>query len=442
MSRRRWILAVVAIIPSLFLPNAFSVSAASSTGATLSLSPNSGLPATSVQITGSIGHTYKYTLGSVLWDGSLKVGSFTATGGTGTFATRFTVPSSPAGSHAVSVVVGGVTLASTVFSVLGTSSSTMPTATPLPVATSTPAPSPTSAPAPSSSGIYVGVWQPGQMTGLSQFEQETGKHAAIVMDWRCWAGTKGSPDLAFYQAIHQHGSIPLITWNSTNWDNGQTFALTDIANGVYDNVIASWAQQLAGLGFQVMLRFDHEMNGTWYTGWSGNPTAYVAAWKHVHDVFVANGATNVLWVWSPNVWWPGSRATDATPYYPGDAYVDWMGLDGYNYAPNGWMWFTSIFNYPYNALTALAQKPLLVAETSTAEATTTEAQQGQTKPAWIANAYGSAIPSFPRIKAVVWFNEDKVASEGCCNWPIESTSASQSAFAQAIVSSSYRGYWP
>lgn len=313
---------------------------------------------------------------------------------------------------------------------------TKPTTVPVTTSTTTP-PHTTVSPT-----VYFGVWQPGGMTGLAQFEQHAQKHTAIVMDWRCWGGTKGSPNIAFYQAIHQHGSIPLISWDSTNWNNGQIYSLTDIANGVYDSIIANWAQQLSSLKFQVMLRFDHEMNGIWYTGWSQDPSAYVAAWKHVHALFVAHGATNVLWVWSPNVWWPGSHATDATPYYPGDAYVDWMALDGYNYAPNGWMWFKSIFSYPYNVLAALSQKPLLVGETASAEATATETLQGLTKPAWILGAFRIAIPSFPRIKAVVWFNEDKTASEGCCNWPVGSSIGSQSALAQAVASSTYRGSWP
>jgi len=76
-------------------------------------------------------------------------------------------------------------------------------------------------------------------------------------------------------------------------------------------------------------------------------------------------------------------------------------------------------------------KPLMVAEMSSSEALSTQA--GLSKAAWYTDAFMSAIPSLHRIKAVVIFNEDKTASEGCCNWTIESSGASQSAFAHAIA---------
>ena len=76
-----------------------------------------------------------------------------------------------------------------------------------------------------------------------------------------------------------------------------------------------------------MIRFGHEMNGDWY-GWSGQPAAYVAAWRHVVSVFRGEGAANVKWVWSPNVDngdYPFAR------YFPGDSWVDYVALDGYNW---------------------------------------------------------------------------------------------------------------
>ena len=90
----------------------------------------------------------------------------------------------------------------------------------------------------------------------------------------------------------------------------------------------------------LLLRFAHEMNADWYP-WDGvrasapgthdGPARYVAAWRHVHAVFAAAGATNVRWVWSPNHRSiPAAAWNDAARYYPGDDVVDWIGVDGYD----------------------------------------------------------------------------------------------------------------
>jgi beta-mannanase len=277
---------------------------------------------------------------------------------------------------------------------------------------------------------------PQDMTALNTFEQDAGKKVAIAMFWRDWAGTKSTLDTSWLQAIASHGSIPMITWSPSDWDTGTNYSLSSIAAGTYDGYLTTWAKQLAAYGNPVLIRTMHEMNGTWYTSWSGNPSGYIAAWRHIHDLFVQNGATNVQWVWSPNVWWTGSLTTDPTPYYPGDSYVDWLALDGYNKTSSSWMSFSQIFSYSYNHITAISPtKPLMIAETSSGEATSTQAAAGDSKAKWITDALTSTLPTMPKVKALVWFNEDKTAAEGCCDWRIESSSSAQAAFATAVAPS-------
>jgi beta-mannanase len=187
----------------------------------------------------------------------------------------------------------------------------------------------------------------------------------------------------------------------------------------------------------VLLRLMHEMNGTWYPSWSGNPTGYVAAWRHIHDLFTQVGATNVEWVWCPNVWWTGSLATDPGAYYPGDGYVDWLGLDGYNKTSQSWMSFSQIFSYAYSHITAIAAKPLMIAEMASGEATATQAAAGDSKAAWITAAYTQTIPTMPKLKAVLWFNQDETANEGCCDWRLSSSPAAKEAFSLALRVSYY-----
>lgn len=282
------------------------------------------------------------------------------------------------------------------------------------------------------------------MTALKQFEASANHHMAIVMFWRDWGGSKSALDTNLLSAIRAHGSVPMITWSPADWDSGSNqtpYTLANIAAGADDSYLRGWADQLKAYGGPVLIRTMHEMNGNWYP-WSGNAAAYVAAWRHIHDVFMLAGATNVQWVWSPNVWWTGSLTTEPSAYYPGDGYVDWVGLDGYNKPSGGWMTFNQIFSYSYTHITSLSSKPLMLAESSSGEATSTQAAAGDSKATWITDTFASTLPLMPRVRAFVWFNEDKTVAEGCCNWQTNSSTPAQSAYSQAVQAPQYAGYWP
>jgi len=125
-----------------------------------------------------------------------------------------------------------------------------------------------------------------------------------------------------------------------------------------------------------------------------------------------------------------SAASVLTPYYPGDAYVDWLGLDGYNRGGAAWQSFAQVFGASYQSITALSAKPLMIAETASAEA-------GGSKAQWIVDAFSTQIlQRYPRIQAVLWFNQNKET-----DWRIESSAAAQRAFARAVASSVYRSSW-
>jgi hypothetical protein len=188
-----------------------------------------------------------------------------------------------------------------------------------------------------------------------------------------------------------------------------------------------------------LIRFDHEMNGSWFS-WSesrnGNSRGqFVPAWRHVVDIFRQAGATNATFVWAPNRVWPA--AIPLAGLYPGDAYVDWVGMSAYNWGTNPakpnnlWQTPTQVFKETYDALGSLAPtKPIMIAETSSSE-------WGGSKSAWTSELLGTRIPSWPRIKAFVWFNWNAPATAGNMDWVIESSSSAQSAFRSGIASSVY-----
>jgi hypothetical protein len=118
-----------------------------------------------------------------------------------------------------------------------------------------------------------------------------------------------------------------------------------------------------------------------------------------------------------------------TAFYPGDAWVDWVGLDGYNYAAVShvrWMSFAEIFGKSYQLVTELTGKPIMIPETASTE-------RGGDKAAWIRTAFTRDIPQrFPRIRAVVWFNKVKET-----DWRVQSSASSLEAFRDVARSPLY-----
>jgi len=110
----------------------------------------------------------------------------------------------------------------------------------------------------------------------------------------------------------------------------------------------------------------HEFNGDWYP-WGGtvngnSPALFVEAWRRMVDIFHRHGADNVRFVWSPNnIDVPASNRLES--YYPGEAYVDVLAVDGYNWgagtpAYGGWKSFSEVFMPAYDRLRALGPQPI------------------------------------------------------------------------------------
>ena len=260
----------------------------------------------------------------------------------------------------------------------------------------------------------------------SSFAKRVGREPAILSSYKRWPTPLIVPSQL--QAVWKRGALPLITWEP--WTlSGRGFPLRAIANGRYDGYARRAARQAASWGHPILLRFAHEMNGTWYPwgrGQDGNtPGIYKAAWRHLVRIFRAAGAANVRWVWTPNV--DGGGAYPFRQYYPGNKWVSWVGLDGFNWARRGeWQSFTDLFGSSYDTLTRLSPRPVMIAETGSS-------QSGGDKPAWVSSALGREIPRFSRIRAVVWFS-DVVSG---VDFRINSSRASLAAFRSGIGSPQY-----
>ena len=210
------------------------------------------------------------------------------------------------------------------------------------------------------------------------------------------------------------GRIPLVNWEPA----GVNFA--DIVSGKEDALIEARAVGAKALKAPFFLDFAAEMNGDEGTDWTGNDAAlYIAAYRHIHDLFVAKGATNVVWVWAPNVTDVDGSNKHTLDYYPGDPYVDWTGVDGYNWGTSdksfSWLSFHDVFKDIYPIL-ATKGKPILIGEMASDEV-------GGDKGKWIDGIVPTLKSDFPLIRAFVWFDIKKERA-----WQINSSPGSLAAY--------------
>lgn len=263
---------------------------------------------------------------------------------------------------------------------------------------------------------------------VDDFVAAADTRAGVVSFYANWHHDRDVP-VDWLDEIHARGAVPMISWEPWDPDGSvrdqPEYQLRDIINGRHDSVIDRWAQQTADYGKPVMIRFAHEMNGDWYP-WSqrvnGNrPGEFAAAWRRVHERFDAAGATNVSWVWNPNVEAPGS--TPMAELWPGADVVDYAAIDGYNAGSalpwGGWRSAESVIGsiaLPELRAT-VGDVPIIIGETSSTEA-------GGDKARWIADLFAWLGSEHPDIAMVVWFDESKETS-----WNVGSSGAAASAFA-------------
>lgn len=262
---------------------------------------------------------------------------------------------------------------------------------------------------------------------LDRYTEEVGRRPAIVGSYKRW-------DVApFYEPelheIASRGAVPMIGWEPWN-EESHGYRLGAIAKGRFDDYIWRSAQEAKEWGGPILLRFGQEMNGSWAPWQRGvNGTTgprFVAAWRHMVRIFRRAGATNVSWVWCPYV---DNGDLPFMSFYPGDEWVDWLALDGFNWgAPTAWQSFPKIFDASYRQLTGISSKPIMIAEIGSNEA-------GGDKARWLHRTLRHQLPRLKRVRAVVWFD----APDNGSDFRVDSSSSALSAFREGIGSSIYAG---
>ncbi|MBW9110729.1 glycoside hydrolase family 26 protein [Microbacterium ureisolvens] len=403
MSRIRRAGAAVAVAFGLLMGVIAVPTPASAATGTLALSPSAGPVGTSVTVTGA-GFGRKRP-------GTVMAGTATAaftTTASGTFRATVIIPATTAPALAVTATT--VDAAATAWFAVSQQAPAAPTI--------------------SSARLRFGVTTPGGATADAELDavaRLAGENPGLVLSYHDFAQ---SPPIAGLDSVAARGATSILTWEPWRWGGGATqasYSNAQVIAGAYDTYLQQWGASLAAWGKPVYVRYAHEMNGNWYPwsdGVNGNASgSYAAAWRHVHEVVTAAGATNVQWVWSPNVPYAGS--TPLASVYPGSAYVDAVALDGYNWGTSqpwsSWVTPQALFADGLAQLRAMAPgKPIIVAETASAEA-------GGSKATWNADLVAH-LAAQPDVTGLVWFHHDKEV-----DWRIDSTPGSASALASALA---------
>jgi hypothetical protein len=267
-------------------------------------------------------------------------------------------------------------------------------------------------------GAYDGLF-PHSFSGLVALEESLDALFPVLAFYQAW-GDRSEHAFPRYmmETIDRLGSVPMVTWEPwvTEFDaalhpgvgpaEGREYrSLAAVAAGAYDFHLEAWAAGAAAFGRPFFLRFGHEMNDPYRYPWGpqhGNTAEdYIAAWRHVREVFRRSGAGQVLWVWSPHMAAPWFEF-----YYPGGEWVDWVGVTVLNYgdaAPwSRWWTFDQILRTAYPKLRDLG-KPVMLAEFATIGPDDRAAE-------WYGEAFSDLGTTYPEVRMVVLFNQARDAT--------------------------------
>ncbi len=268
-------------------------------------------------------------------------------------------------------------------------------------------------------GVMVG-WQPGSMDSFVSLAGKTPDYRAIFIHW----GNENKFPFYLASDLSRLDQTLIIFWEATNYNitsvNQPLYSYDSILAGRWDSYLTQFAIDAKVYGKPVILIPFSEMNGNWFP-WSGvangnTPEKHNEAYRYIREFF--RNAPNVKFGWAPNqVSVPDTANNRIDLYYPGDNYVDYVGLDGFNFG-TPWYSFDSLFGQPLSLLKRY-RKPIFIFSFAAAG--------GSQKATWITDALTTQMQKHPEIKGWVWFHENKER-----DWRINSDQESLNAFRRAL----------
>jgi mannan endo-1,4-beta-mannosidase len=257
---------------------------------------------------------------------------------------------------------------------------------------------------PAAPDSYIGVYMhgiPQSYADARAFSTATHVKPDVILYYSGW---EEAFQTKFAATAADNGQVPLVQINPTGIN------ISAISDGQYDGYLKKYAMAVRAYHHPVILSFGHEMNGYWYS-WGHthtSPATFVAAWRHIVNLFRSLEVRNVTWLWTINTIHAETRVPSPNPWWPGSSYVTWVGIDGY-YVSSADV-FSSVFGPTIAAVRTLTRKPILVAETASSPAA------GQ--PAKIADLFAGL--RLYGLLGFVWFN-----SSGVVDWRLNGPAALQ-----------------
>jgi mannan endo-1,4-beta-mannosidase len=243
-----------------------------------------------------------------------------------------------------------------------------------------------------SGGKFFGVdaaGAPDSLGPVRSFAASAGAAPNLVGEYMSWNDPLDTRAVA---NAWSYGALYYMIWEPYHT------SVAAIADGRSNGYITGVARAVRALNLPVAISFGHEMNGWWYPWGTTSTTGaqFVAAWRLIHRLFAAAGASNVIWVWNPNVI-SAEPQLELSAWYPGNAYVSWVGVTGY-FGSTGPDTFDGVYGPTMQEIRTFTSKPFLIAETSV-----------QTGPDAVTAAQNlvSGVRQRPDVLGFVWFDYDK-----------------------------------
>jgi mannan endo-1,4-beta-mannosidase len=212
------------------------------------------------------------------------------------------------------------------------------------------------------SNVYFGLYTPtapSSYQGVTSFTAATGVRPGLAVYYSGWFEPFSA---SFARSAAQHGALPIVQLNPRD------VSVAAVASGETDEYLVTYAKAVRAYGHRIVLSFGHEMNGQWYP-WGyrhTSPATFVAAWRHIVTIFRNVGARNVTWMWTVNTVEPQhNMIPNPAAWWPGSAYVNWVGIDGYFHKRSAQ--FRSVFGPTIVEVRELTKDPILISETGAAQ---------------------------------------------------------------------------
>jgi len=287
---------------------------------------------------------------------------------------------------------------------------------------------------------YLGIFSPQKDNGISSIKNVADQSIAldqkfdIVSFYITWnKNIDSSFQWKTLDSVYNQESLPLITWepwlNTFENELDTTYHVNDlILSGYFDNYIKAFSLKLKHLNKPVFLRFAHEFDNPFYPWYDDRENASILfkkAWIHVRTIFKKNGVSNVIWVWNP---WKSENVFD---YFPGEHYVDWMGVNILNYATFGnknYNQFHELYTSFHKEFKRLPEKPVMITEFGTLN-------DGLYQNQWINKGFEVIKEKFTEIDALIYFdsnvdnnNPDGIETNDYFNWTIAAQNSFKNTF--------------